>query len=88
MVLSGVTFSSLIDAWSKRGEIRSVEETFEKMKPADVVPNVTTSNKVRDGVEIFETVREGGMVLSGVTFSSLVDACTKHGETKNAEQAC
>ncbi len=50
MFLSGVACSSLVDACAKRGEIRNAQETFEKIKPADVVPNVMTFNQDRGGM--------------------------------------
>ncbi len=58
-------------------DFKKAEEVFEK--------TMYQPFSIKKVEEIFEWMREAGMVLNGVTFSNLIHACTENGEIKNAE---
>ncbi len=76
MGLNSATFSSLVHACTKHGENKYAKETFEKMQPAGVVPNVPNvvafnSSDIKKAEKVFP---------DGATFCSLIAGCAKHGE--------
>ncbi len=61
-------------------ESKKAEEGFATRTMAAVVPNVpdvvTFNSDVEKTQELFETLREAGVVPCGETLSSMMDACT------------
>ncbi|CAJ0842264.1 7474_t:CDS:2 [Entrophospora sp. SA101] len=69
------SYANLIKAYAYHRRINDVFEVFNKLKMGNLIPN--QEKNAEKAFDLYKEMLEQGLKLTGITYNSLIDACSK-----------
>jgi pentatricopeptide repeat protein len=92
-----VTYTTLIDAWGKQGDLGKATELLRTMREDDAKPNTVTYNTLIDAwgkhgdldkvTELLRTMREDGLKPNIVTYTTYASSFDSRGRPKDSKRS-